>query len=196
MPYLILVKHSLPEIEPDRPAYLWSLSAEGRCRCRPLADALAAYRPVVLVSSMESKARETGALVAAHLGIGCDAVEGLHEHERRTAKYLADADFQATMKEFFAQPDTLVFGEETARQAHDRFAHAVEQVVRRCPRESIVVVAHGTVIALFAARHAGIDPFSLWQRLSLPSFVAFGVPDYRLAAQWAVHGCRIHAEDS
>ncbi len=188
MRHLILVRHSLPEIDPALPSHLWPLSPEGRRRCRPLADALAVYRPAIIACSFEPKARETAALVGAHLGIGYEAVEGLHEHERRTAEYLTDADFQAIVEGFFAQPDTLVFGEETARQAQDRFDHAAVQVTGRYPRETIVVAAHGTVIALFAARHAGIDSFSLWQRLGLPSFVAFETPSYRLAAYWDVHG--------
>jgi len=121
-------------------------------------------------------------LVAAHLGIGYKVDEGLHEHERHTAGYLAAADFHAAIERLFAHPESLVFGEETARQAQDRFAHAVEQAVGRYPRETIAVVAHGTVISLFAALHADIDPFPLWQQLGLPSFVTFVAPRYRLAA--------------
>ncbi|HVA93062.1 MAG TPA: histidine phosphatase family protein [Chloroflexota bacterium] len=143
---------------------------------------MAAYHPSAIVCSVEPKARETGALVAAHLGIGYEVDAGMHEHERQTAGYLAVADFHATIERLFAQPDSLVFGEETARQAQDRFVRAVEQAAGRYPQETIAIVAHGTVIALFAARHAGIDPFPLWQQLGLPSFVTFVAPKYRLAA--------------
>jgi broad specificity phosphatase PhoE len=59
---------------------------------------------------------------------------------------------------------------------------AVELVMGRHPKETVVIVAHGTVIALFAARHTDIDPFPLWRRLGLPSFVAFERPEYRLVA--------------
>ena len=38
--HLILVKHSLPEIMEDVPAREWILSAEGRARCKRLADRL------------------------------------------------------------------------------------------------------------------------------------------------------------
>jgi broad specificity phosphatase PhoE len=125
---------------------------------------------------------DTAALLATHLGIGYETAEGLHEHERQTAGYLPGADFDATVERCLALPDTLVFGEETAAQAQSRFTHALERAAERCPQSTLVIVAHGTVIALFAARHLGIDPFPLWQRLALPSFVAFHMPGYRLAA--------------
>ena len=35
---------------------------------------------------------------------------------------------------------------------------------------------YGTVITLFVAAHAKIDPFAFWKRLGLPSFVVMGVP--------------------
>jgi broad specificity phosphatase PhoE len=101
---------------------------------------LATYHPSAIVCSVEPKARETGALVAVQLGIGYEVDEGLHEHERHTAGYLAAADFHAAIERLFALPDSLVFGEETARQAQDRFAHAVEQAVGRYPQETIAHV--------------------------------------------------------
>ena len=39
------------------------------------------------------------------------------------------------------------------------------------PGESLAVVAHGTVIALYVAAVTGVAPLPLWQRLSLPAFV-------------------------
>jgi hypothetical protein len=42
MRYQILVRHSLPDIVPDVPGSLWQLSAEGRARCRFLAEQLSA----------------------------------------------------------------------------------------------------------------------------------------------------------
>jgi broad specificity phosphatase PhoE len=47
--YLILVKHSLPEIEEDRPANTWKLSEEGRLRAHRLAEQLEGFEPEVIV---------------------------------------------------------------------------------------------------------------------------------------------------
>ena len=55
VPYLILVKHALPEIIPTLPANQWHLSEVGRAQCALLADQLASYAPSALVSSSDLK---------------------------------------------------------------------------------------------------------------------------------------------
>jgi broad specificity phosphatase PhoE len=175
--YLILVKHSAPAIVPGVPASDWRLSGLGQQLCGALADRLLAYRPTVVVTSREPKAAETGHFVGALLGAQVRAADGLHEHERRTAAFIGDpAAFEATVARFFAAPDTLVFGEETARQAQARFVAAVAGVLATYPQETVVIVAHGTVISLWLAQVAGLEPFPLWQRLGLPSFVVLNRP--------------------
>lgn len=172
MPTLILVKHSHPEIIPGVPANAWHLSAEGQRRCAPLADALAPYAPTVILSSTEPKAAETARLVAERLGLPVKGAEGLHEHDRTDLPFLSADDFQAAVARFFAEPGRLVMGGETADEAQARFAAAVAAVLAAHPaEETVVIVAHGTVIALFVAAVAGLDGRALWQRLGLPAFV-------------------------
>jgi len=177
---LVLVKHSLPDIDPAVPAPEWRLGEEGRRRCEPLARRLASYRPGVVVASEEPKAAETGEIVARRLDVPFATAPGLHEHERRGVGFLETAAFEAAVERIFARPDDLVFGEETARQAHDRFAAAIGRVLTDHPSGDVVVVAHGTVISLFVARHAAVAPFDLWRRLGLPSFVVLAVPGFGL----------------
>lgn len=177
---LILVKHSLPELVPDLPAARWRLAAEGRRRCAALADRLAGYDPVVIATSVEPKAGETATIVAARLGKPVVTVEGLHEHDRSNVAFLGDAAFRAAVVRCLSQPDDLVFGRETATEARQRFAAAVEGVVESYPDGNVAIVAHGTVIALFVAAHAGTDPVRLWRRLGLPSFVVLSLPALRL----------------
>lgn len=177
---LILVKHSMPAIAPDAPAATWQLSAAGRARCLPLATALVAYRPEILVTSSEPKASETAAIVASRLGLDYTAIAGLHEHDRHGVPWLGEDQFAAQVGRFFAEPDQLVMGAETAHAAHARFARAVDGVVASAPGQTVAVVAHGTVISLYVAHATGVDPFSLWQQLGLPSFVVLALPDRTL----------------
>lgn len=172
MRYLILAKHAAPAIQRDVPASQWQLSAAGRVGAERLADALAAYDPALIVTSTEPKARETGEIVASRLDRPVEVADGLHEHARREAGWLGPAEFQRAVAALFAAPDRLVFGEETASQARERFARAVHDVLERHAAGNLVIVAHGTVISLFVASRAGGDPFLLWQRLGLPSYVA------------------------
>lgn len=170
-PYLILVKHSLPEIQENLPAKEWHLSDEGRTRVGALAERLIVYEPDVIFSSVEPKAIETAEIVAASLGMQFEVVEGLHEHDRTTTPYLSRGDFERLINEFFARPDELILGSETASEAHTRFAKAVDSILRSHQNQTIVIVSHGTVISLFVSRLTGVADMSLWSALGLPSFV-------------------------
>jgi len=174
---LILVKHSLPEILPEIPASEWHLSAEGRLRCQALADELAGHAPDFIFSSQEPKAEKTGQIIAQQLVKPLSIVSGLHEHERKTVRFTNEEQFIANVKEFFEQPDALVFGEETAAQALKRFSSAVDQLISQNRDQNLVVVSHGTVITLFVANNCDIEPFPFWSRLDLPSFVVLSLPD-------------------
>ena len=180
MNHLVLVKHSLPEIVPAVSAVRWRLGDEGRRRAQRLADRLAGYAPAVVATSPEPKAVETARIVATAHGWPVEVVPGLREHDRRDVEYLSTADFDAAIARCFASPDQLVFGRETANQARQRFAAAVEEIVAIHPDQDLIVVAHGTVIALFVAWCAGVDGYALWQRLGLPSYVVLSLPELAL----------------
>ncbi len=171
MSKLILIKHSLPQIEPLAPAEEWELGAEGLRRCAALADALAPHLPAALFSSREPKAQATAAALGQRWALAAVAADGLEEQHRRTAPYLGEPAFQQRMAEFFQRPSQRVFGEESADAAHARFAAAVDRLLAERPGETIMAVTHGTVMSLYISRAAGVEPFALWSQLGLPSFV-------------------------
>jgi len=177
---LILIKHSLPEINEQVTASQWRLSIEGRRRCWPLAEELAPYAPNLLVYSQEPKAVETAQIVGDQLSLPVLSFAGLHEHERRTVPFLSRREFEASAAKFFANPSELVFGEETAEQAGERFSRAVDTLLKQNDRQNVAIVAHGTVITLFVARTNRIEPFSFWKALGLPSLVVLRLPGLRL----------------
>lgn len=170
--YLILVKHSVPEMDVDRPANTWKLSGEGRMRAQRLAEELKSFEPDVIVSSDEPKAKETAEIVATYLGLDMQILSSLHEHDRSNVPYLSQDAFQASIRDFFQEPDQLVFGKETANQAYVRFYHAIHSILNENLNKTVVVVTHGTVISLFVARLTGSSDLELWSKLGLPAFVA------------------------
>jgi broad specificity phosphatase PhoE len=171
---LIFFRHSLPVIDPATPAREWRLSEEGQRRCRLLAERLADFNPQRIVSSLEPKALETAQIVAETIGLPYESVEGLHEHVRSRTGHTSQEAFEASVKVFFEQPDQLVFGDETADQAHARFVQSVVAIQERYPCQiPLVIVTHGTVITLFVARACGVDPFHFWKSLKLPCMVIF-----------------------
>jgi broad specificity phosphatase PhoE len=178
---LVLVKHSQPAIIPDVPSRQWKLSDVGRRRCHLLAERLAAYEPAVIVTSFEPKAMDTGRIVADALGVRLETAPDLHEHDRREVEFLADQEeFRSQVISFLEHPSELVFGGETADEAHRRFAVAITDVVAHHPNGNLVVIAHGTVMTLFVARAAALDPVPLWRLLGLPSFAVLALPGYQL----------------
>jgi broad specificity phosphatase PhoE len=178
---LILIRHSQPEFVLGVPASEWHLSAEGRRRCKKLAERLSAYDLAAVVSSEEPKAFETGQVVAETLGLPLETAPGLHEHKRGVVRDLGSpADWEAQVARFFEYPDQLVLGHETADLAHVRFTRAVASVIERRPVGNLAIVSHGTVMTLFIAHASRIDPVPFWQRLGLPSFAVLALPDLSL----------------
>jgi broad specificity phosphatase PhoE len=179
-PRLILIRHSQSQADPERPAGQWPLTEEGRRRCGPLAERLAAYAPDVIVTSHERKAIETGNLVAARLKLPFSSADGLHEHQREHVGWLPNPAFEQAIAAFFARPDELVFGEETAAQACARFEAAVWSIVDAHPDQTIALVTHGTVMSLFVAAHARLAALPFWQSLGMPAIVVLSLPDLGL----------------
>jgi len=70
----------------------------------------------------------------------------------------------------------LVLGCETAQQASERFARALAKVTRWYIEQNVVIFTPGTVLSLHVARATGIEPFALWKRPGLPSFVVLTLP--------------------
>jgi broad specificity phosphatase PhoE len=171
MSVLVLIKHSLPEIQEGVPASQWHLSVQGRERAHRLAPQLADYGLVRIFSSQEPKAAETAEILAADSKLPYQSLPNLHEHVRPISTNFSQAAFEADVASLFAQPNVLVFGSETANQAHERFRQAVEGIVEANSGKNIAIVAHGTVISLFVSRACGMEPFALWKSLGLPSCV-------------------------
>lgn len=186
---LLLVKHAPPLIDPLASASAWPLSDEGRTLCASLAEALKDHEPGFVVASRETKAAETGRIVARALRLPFGVAEGLQEHDRRNVPFYPDKrEFVSRLRSLFAQPAERVLGEESADEAHARFLKALAGVLERNPEGNPVVVSHGTVIALFVSRATGAEPYDLWAGLRLPSFVALTLPGLRLVAKWNVAG--------
>jgi broad specificity phosphatase PhoE len=174
---LHLIKHGQPQIQPGVPAHEWTL-APGALDALPALAARLTPRPGVVVSSEEPKARATGEWLAAHLHVPFRAMLGLHEQLRYTAPFHADVrDFQADLHRFFAHPDEVVSGEESARDARARFTNAVTAVMRANPHDTVAVVAHGTVISLLVAHHnPQVDVTQFWTDLPLLGAVTLDWP--------------------
>jgi broad specificity phosphatase PhoE len=176
----VLVRHSVPDIRRDIPAAEWRLSDTGKRRAREFARLLDPGTARTIHSSEEPKAVETARALAAEWDCDVSTAAGFHEHERPAAQMLTRDAFEARVRDLFARPAERVFGAETADQARRRFTMALMRAVAASSTD-IIVVSHGTVITLFVAEAAGVEPFAFWKKLEMPSAVEMSLPDLQVS---------------
>jgi broad specificity phosphatase PhoE len=176
---LILIRHSLSEIEPDVPAAKWLLSEEGVARARTFAARVDPGTARCVFTSTEPKAAHTARLLGAPWHLPVEETAGLHEHERPEPRMLPRDQFEDLVRAVFTRPSEVVFGSESADAALERFGSAVMRAIDQTARDA-VIVSHGTVIALFVAKHTGTDPFEFWKRQQMPFAVTLALPHLRL----------------
>lgn len=172
---LILIRHSVSEIQPEVPPAFWRLSAEGIARARAFAARVDPGSAACVFSSPEPKAVETARLLGEAWNVPVEEVQGLQEHERPDAVMLPRETFEERVRDVFAHPSRVVFGSESADEARGRFTEAVRRVVARSAGD-VVIVSHGTVMALFVGAEAGVDPFAFWKRQEMPFAVTLALP--------------------
>ncbi len=176
---LILIKHAMPEVVPGVPAHLWGLLEDGKRSCLRLAEQLEEYRPATLYASSEAKAIATASALAERFHQPYAVCADLREHDRATAGFLGRDEFERAVAALFAHPDELAFGNETAAAALSRFTAAVTRILAQDGSEHVMLVTHGTVIALYLAAWVGMDGLQMWHALGLPSYVVLAVPEPR-----------------
>ena len=164
---LILVKHGAPRLEPGTPPSQWALGPEGRDQAERIAGKLADFSPSAVVSSLEPKAVETAAVIAGAFGLVAELDAGLGEQRNDEGPFTDAARFQAAVGQMFARPRDVVMGEESADEAHARFAGALERQLAAHPSQTLVAVTHGRVMTLWASRRLGLDPMPFWRALTL-----------------------------
>lgn len=121
-----------------------------------------------VVSSVEPKALATARTLAGVLMVPLSTGADLEEHHRPKAALLEEAAWRRTMRRFFANPEVLVFGSETALEAGARIRRGVKAALNARPGQRLAVVSHGTVLTLLLAEANELDPFELWSSLQMP----------------------------
>jgi broad specificity phosphatase PhoE len=183
---LVLVKHGSPVLSPATPAREWALSSQGELEALHVAIQLRPYEPFDLVSSPEPKARSTAELIAAQSGTHNRVVDNLREIDRRILPIWEPADHREMNRPIFSEPDRAILGSESANAALIRYQSAIQAEIDRCESAHLVVVSHGTVMALLVARHNEVDAFRFWADLQCGNAVILTVPSFRLVGTTSI----------
>jgi broad specificity phosphatase PhoE len=126
--------------------------------------------PFELVTSPEPKALATAEAVGRAHGVAFRVAAGLREIDRPALPLLSREEHERFNAPLFVEYDRAVIGAESARDACTRFHGALAGIAAH-GTANLVVIAHGTVIALFVAQHNPTDAFELWCSLACASFV-------------------------
>lgn len=179
---LILVKHAMPILEAGEPPRNWRLGPVGERQAQELAAELAPYRPFALVSSNEPKALRTAEIVASTIDATVRVIPGLRELDRPVLPIVDKQEHERLNRPLFEQPSRAMLGEESADAALARFSEAIAAaLVDLAENANVVAITHGTVMALFAAAHSGIDPWKLWRKLECGDRIMFEIPGFQLS---------------
>lgn len=155
MTHHVYLTHPQVAINPQVPVPRWGLNDLGRARTQALArsGACAGFRRIV--SSGETKAIETGEILAASLGLSVEIHENLHENDRSATGFLPPPEFEATADLFFGNPETSIRGWERAVDAQARIVSGVAAALKQAPGMPTLFVGHGGVGTLLLLHLAG-----------------------------------------
>lgn len=146
--------HPQVRIDAAVPVPQWGLRDEGRTRTRALAETAFMRRFTRIVSSGETKALETAAILAANHGLPVFVRDAMHENDRSATGFLPPAEFETVADAFFAQPERSIRGWERAIDAQARVLSEVAAVLEGDDRPTLFV-GHGAVGTLLLCHLAG-----------------------------------------
>jgi broad specificity phosphatase PhoE len=143
--FALYITHPQVRIDPAVAVPKWGLSETGAARARLAATRRWARQLGRIISSDETKAIETAALVAAG-GLSVEVIEGMHENDRSATGFLTPPEFEKAADWFFANPTASFHGWERAIDAQARIVSKVEEVLRQHdPKVPVAFVGHGGV---------------------------------------------------
>lgn len=153
MTRLIYLSH--PEVAVDAAIAVteWGLSDLGRARVQALARAWP-LKPVRIITSPERKARETAAILAAHLGLAVEVADDTGEVDRSSTGYVPRDRHEALADALFAHPGVSAAGWETALAAQTRMVGALSRLLAG-HQGDLLMVGHGGVGSLLWCHLAG-----------------------------------------
>jgi broad specificity phosphatase PhoE len=165
---LILIRHAVPQIDPQTPAGLWQLGHEGRTAARALRPLLA--QSAYYVASTEPKAIETLQEISGDPHMPTDP--GFAE-VRRPHRWSDEHDYRTVARAYVqgARHD----GWESHEEVTDRFDAAVARhaaLAAACNR-TLIIGTHGLAPTIWLASRYFLrpGPAQFWAALRFPDII-------------------------
>jgi broad specificity phosphatase PhoE len=153
--FLRFVTHPQVRISADVPVPRWGLTDVGRLRAEAMLTQPWLARTTRLLSSGETKALETAAIVATARGLPIEVRHDLHENDRSATGFVPAEQFEILADAFFGHPNQSVRGWETSAAAQARVKSATADLLEDGDGD-FLVVGHGAVGTLLLCDLLGI----------------------------------------
>lgn len=151
--FAVYITHPQVRIDADVPVPRWGLSEIGVARTRATAQLPWVRQLKRIVSSDETKAIETAAILAEAAGLDVETIAAAHENDRSATGFLPPPEFEKAADQFFAHPQDSFRGWERAIDAQARIVTSVSAVLAtHDPAEPIAFIGHGGVGTLLKCR--------------------------------------------
>jgi len=138
--------HPQVNVDPNVPVPLWGLSAIGKARAEMLSRKKWLSTTTQIISSGETKARETAEIIASRWNVTVEVRNAMHENDRSATGYLTPNEFESVADEFFGNPYRSIRGWERAIDAQARIVREVELVLERSRGDGdVLFIGHGAV---------------------------------------------------
>ena len=176
---IVLVRHAKPLIDENIPSAQWKLTPDGADAAARLAERLREFEFAQIASSPEPKAIGTAQAIAARLGLSVAIDDGFAEHSRKSVGFKTREEIEAGIAALFANPDRLVFGDETADACFERFEAALARQVAKSTGD-VLAATHGTILSIYVSRMLRIDAMPFWRGLGLPCAIVLSEGQMRI----------------
>ena len=142
-------------MDPEVPVPQWRLSPLGRSRIEAIASRDWVTGLAACVSSDETKAIETAAIIAAEAKapIWVDPLSG--EVDRSSTGYLSEDRHEEQRLRLFGEPETSANGWERAVDAQARVVAATDRFLDHAPAGNVALIGHGAVGAFLSCHLSG-----------------------------------------
>jgi len=181
--YLHYVSHPEVIIDPEVPVPAWVLSKQGRDRAQALVGQPWVESVGRVVSSPETKARQTADVVASHLDLIVEVRPTTCELDRSSTGYVPAERHEELADRLFATPDRNAAGWERAVDAQARMVAALSDVIADGP-DDVAVVGHGGVGTLLLCHLAGLPIDRRHDQPTAGCFWTFDRDGQKLVHSW------------
>lgn len=172
---ITFIRHSKTEPNSEIPIVLWGLTDEGIKRASDLSQSDDIRKIEVMYASLQTKAIETGLLLAKPNTIPMKFNNGLTEVTSFTINYEPDFElYQKKSDDMYSAIVERIDGGESLAEALERFNKTLNEIVsEEKDKNNIGIVSHGNMLGLFTSQYINKPPKEIQTSLKMPDYAIF-----------------------